>query len=588
MKTEWDLSKLEIDFEKERKESELAVKEFSSKWKNRKDYLEKSEILLEALDDYEKLLTKYETLNESCYYWLKKRKDFGDTEITSKYRYVEKFEKKLNDEIRFFNLEIAKISNENQKKFVNYEGLQKYKHFLERKFERGKYFLSEKEEKIMSLKSTPAHTAWEDLTERLLLSEEREVLMENGSLEKKTYPDLINLMKSKNSEVRKKAKEAFNYILDRHSISIESEINAILRNKEVNDEVRGYYRPDSARHISDDMDTEIIDSLIETVTERFDISKKYYKLKAKLLKMNKLDYSERGIDYGKIKSNYKYEESLGLIKRVFGKLDSEFSEILSRFSRNGQIDVFPKKGKDGGAFCVGFSKDKPTYISLNHCDTLQNVTTIAHELGHGINNELMKKQNSLNFGTFTSTAEVASTFMEDFVLDELLKNTKDEEKLSILMQKIEGDINSIQRQISFYNFEKELHENFRKESYLPKEKIGELFKNNLSEYMGEYVDCSEADNWWMYIGHFRRPFYVYSYASGVLISKSMQEKVKENPDFVKNVKEFLSAGTSKSPKELFLDMGIDISKKEFWNKGLDNLEQRLVEAENLAKKLGKI
>lgn len=588
MKTEWDLSYLETDFKEERKENESATKKFSSKWKNRKDYLEKPEILLEALDDYEKLITDYGAPNEMCYYWLKKRKDFGDTEITSKYKDFEKFENKLKDETRFFNLEIAKISLENQEKFLNYVGLNKYKHFLERTFEANKYLLSEKEEKIMNLKSTPAHSDWENLTDRLLLSEEREILIEGGSLEKKTYPDLISLMKSKNQEIRYSAKEAFNSILERHAISVEAEINAILRNKEINDELRGYPRPDSARHFGDDMNTEVVDTLVETVTERFNISQKYYKLKARLMGLEKLDYSERGVDYGKIESNYDYENSVNLVQKVLKRLDSEFAEIFSNFSENGQIDVFPKKGKDGGAFCVGFSKNKPIHILLNHSNTLRDVTTIAHEVGHGINDEFMKIQNSLNYGTPMATAEVASTFMEDFVLEELLNKANEEERLAILMQKLDGDISTIQRQIAFYNFEKDLHENFRKESYLSKEKIGELFKNNLSKYMGDSIDCSNADNWWMYVGHFRKPFYVYSYASGLLISKSMQQKVKENPKFVENVKNFLAAGTSKSPKNLFLDMGIDISKKEFWNKGLDNLEQKLIEAENLAKKLGKI
>ncbi len=588
MKTEWDYTDLETNFEKERKNCEIATSGFVSKWKERKDYLENPKVLLEALNDYEKFLRDYGQTKEECYYWLKKAKDSNNIEIISKERNADKFYEKINDEIRFFGLNIANISKEKHEEFLNYGGLLPYKNHLKKIFKKSKYLLSEKEEKILSLKSGPAHSSWEDLTNRLLLSEERETLMEDGSLEKKTYPDLISLMKSKNKEVRYKAKVAFESILEKQKISTEAEINAILRNKEINDELRGYPRPDSARHLSDDMESKVVDSLIETVTKRFDISQRYYKLKSKLLKMDKLDYSERGIDFGKIESNFEYKESVNLVRKVLGNLDPEFELIFSKFSEEGRIDAFPKKGKEGGAFCVYFGTKKPVYILLNHAGTLNDVTTIAHEVGHGINNELMKKQNELNFGTPLSTAEVASTFMEDFVLDELLEKSNEEEKLGILIQSLEGNINSIQRQIAFYNFEKDLHKNFRKESYLSNEKIGKLFKDNLSRYMGEAVDCSKADNWWMYVGHFRRPFYVYSYASGTLISKAMQEKVKENPEFIENVKEFLSAGSSKSPKELFLDMDIDISKKEFWEKGLNNLENRLIEAENLAEKLGRI
>ena len=231
----------------------------------------------------------------------------------------------------------------------------------------------------------------------------------------------------------------------------------------------------------------------------------------------------------------------------------------------------------------------PTYILLNHTNKFNDVRTLAHELGHGINNELMKeKQKAINFDIPKSTAEVASTFMEDFVFQELLKKVNEEEKLIILFQKIEDDIQTIVRQIAIYNFEKELHETYRRENYLSKNKIGQMFKKNMEDYLGEFVDCSEAGNWWIYWEHIRYYFYVYSYASGLLISKAMQKKVKENPKFIEKVKEFLSAGTSDYPKNIFMKMGIDISDSKFWENGLSEVEELLNETENLARKLGKI
>ena len=110
----------------------------------------------------------------------------------------------------------------------------------------------------------------------------------------------------------------------------------------------------------------------------------------------------------------------------------------------------------------------------------------------------------------------------------------------------------------------------------------------MERYLGEFVDCSECENWWIYWSHIRMYFYVYSYASGLLISKAMQKKVKENPKFIEKVKEFLSAGISDYPKNIFMKMGIDISNKEFWDKGLDEVENLLNETEQLAEKLGKI
>ncbi|HKN19035.1 MAG TPA: M3 family metallopeptidase, partial [Dissulfurispiraceae bacterium] len=216
--------------------------------------------------------------------------------------------------------------------------------------------------------------------------------------------------------------------------------------------------------------------------------------------------------------------------------------------------------------------------------------TLAHELGHGINNELIRKnQNALNFGTSTATAEVASTFMEDFVLQEVLRRADDELKLSIMVKKLNDDASTIFRQVACYLFEQELHSEFRSKGYLSKKDIGDLFLKHMTAYMGPSVEQSPgSENWWVYWSHIRYFFYVYSYASGLLISKSLQHSVKENPAFISRVKEFLSAGLSDSPQNIFKRLGIDITDRGFWNKGLDEVEGLLEETTALARRLGKI
>jgi oligoendopeptidase F len=333
-----------------------------------------------------------------------------------------------------------------------------------------------------------------------------------------------------------------------------------------------------------------VDTLIETVSERFDISAAFYKLKARLLKVKKLRYHERNIEYGTISRRYPYETAVKLIMKVLANLDQTFAGILDGFIRNGQFDVYPRKGKAGGAFCAHNLISQPTYILLNHTNRLNDVLTLAHELGHGINNELIRgKQHSLHFGTPISTAEVASTFMEDFVLQEIMRKADDELRLSIMMMRLNDEVSTIFRQVACYRFEQELHEQFRKSGYLSKEEIGRLFQKHMKSYMGASVEQSPgSENWWVYWGHIRSFFYVYSYASGLLISKSLQNSVKEDPRFIGKVKEFLSAGLSDSPKNIFLGVGIDITDKGFWDKGIEEVERLLNETERLARELRKI
>jgi len=314
--------------------------------------------------------------------------------------------------------------------------------------------------------------------------------------------------------------------------------------------------------------------MVSVVTQNFDISHEFYKTKAQMLKVDKLAYHERNLQVGTITKDFSYQKSVELVYQAFLHLDAEFAEIFKGYVENGHIDVFPKKGKSSGAFCAHDLKKLPTFVLLNHTNKLQNVLTLAHEAGHGINNELMRTQNALNFGTPLSTAEVASTFFEDFVLEELLINggLTNAEIKTIHMQKLNDDISTIFRQVAAYNVEKELHTKIREVGYVSKEQIGEIFITHMRAYMGGAVDYNPgSQNWWLYWGHFRSFFYVYSYASGLLISKALQKMVRQDKKNIELVKEFLRAGRSKSPKDIFLELGINIEDKAFWQNGVDEI-----------------
>ena len=593
---EWNLSQLfegdnDPAIEKDRQRAEEKSYRFINKWKDRSDYLEDPDVLSQALHEYEIWSGDCGTDgNEGYYFWLRTQQDQNDPALKARYNQVENFSRTIQNDIQFFQLRLAKIPSEQQNKFLGHNRLRKYKHFLERIFAESKYLLSEPEEKILNMKSSTSYSNWVKMTSGFLAKEQRTVLLENGSKESKNLSELSSLLDSKNRKVRDSAAKALNNIFDKYVEVAEAELNSVLANKKTDDELRGILRPDLSRHISDDIGSEIVDALIGTVSGRFAIAHRFYELKAKLLGLKKLKYHERNIEYGDIIKKYPYKTSLKLVDRVFNRLDPEFCEILSMFIKNGSFDVYPRRGKGSGAFCAHHLISQPTYILLNHTDKLNDVLTLAHELGHGINNELIRKnQNALNFGTSTATAEVASTFMEDFVLQEVLRKADDELKLAIMVKKLNDDISTIFRQVSCYRFEQELHRDFRSKDYLSKEEIGGLFRKHMAAYMGPFVEQSiGSENWWVYWSHIRYFFYVYSYASGLLISKSLQHSVKENPLFILKVKEFLAAGLSDSPQNIFKRLGVDITDGSFWNDGLDEVEELLEETTALALKLGKI
>ena len=595
-RTSWDLTLLfksenDTEIQKLRKITEKKTSQFVKKWKNRDDYLKKPKVLLAALSEYEDWRKNFDPKGgEHYYYSLKTSQDQNAPKLKAKYNKSIEFVKKMQNQIQFFELRLAKIDPRQQSQFLNYKPLMPYKHFLERLFLQAKHLLTEPEEKIMNLKSPVAHDNWTKMTSGFLSKEERMILNEKRRKDKKSFSDILGLMGSRNKRVRNSAANAFNDILASHTDTAEHELNAVLQNKKIDDGLRNYERADTDRHISDDVDTDTVDTLVSSVSSHFDVAMHHYKLKAKLLGVKKLEYHERLVEYGKIEAKYSYKDAVSIIESVYKNLDKDFSNLFSDFVNEGRVDVYPRSGKRSGAFTAYTLLSQPTFLLLNWTNMLKDVLTFAHELGHGINFELVRrKQNALNFGTPGSTAEVASTFMEDFVFQELLKRADKETRLALMVNKLDEDVKTIFRQIALYNFETELHKTFRERGYLSKEEIGKTFQKHMDSYMGPYVLQSPgSENWWVYWRHIRFFFYVYSYAGGLLISKTMQAEVKKDSKFIGAVKEFLSVGLSESPKDSFKKLGIDISKKDFWEKGIAEIETLLKETNALAKNLGKI
>lgn len=571
-----------------RAQAEKASVKFIAKWQERTDWLTKPAVLREALDEYETWARNFGANSVEDYYWgLRQTQDQTSPAIKAKTNQAEERSQKIGNNIQFFTLRLGKVAPAKQKEFIASPRLAKYRHFLEQIFAEASYTLSEPEEKILNLDSAPAYRFWTRMTESFLAGETRTITL-NGKKSAKNYEELLTLCSHENKKIRDRAARAFNEIVAEYATVAEAELNAILAHKKTTDELRGFTRPDAARHLSDDIDSSVVDAMLSEVEKNFSLSARFYRLKAKLLGQPKLAYHERNVPVGKIDQEIAYPEAVALVRQVFGRLDPEFLAIYDRFLADGQFDVFPAKGKQGGAYCASGLLSSPTYINLNYTSRLNDVLTIAHEVGHGINNELQRaNRHALDFGTPLATAEVASTFMEDFVLEEILRaETSERAKLAITLTKLNAEMSTIFRQVAGYRFEQALHTAFRAKGYLSSAEIGKLFQKHMKAYMGPAVEQSAgSENWWVYWSHIRNFFYVYSYASGLLISKALQAKVKTDLAFLSKVKEFLAAGTSASPQAIFTKLGLNIADPKFWSAGLAEIARNLSAAEKIAKKL---
>ncbi len=584
IQTTWNLGLLyknhnDPQIEKDMLETERAFDAFEKKYRGKTDYLKSDTKLAQALAASEALSTDRAVGKPFMYFSFALKLNSEDTVARARVaQFTERFAR-LDQKVLFLGLAIAKIPVTDQKKFLRNPKLAPYRYLLGNIFKHAVHNLSEAEEKIMILKSNPSHDLWTALTDKMLST----LVVQHQGKEiphAEAMSHIANLETAERRELHNKAMKA----LETLGTVAESEINAVCTNKKINDDLRGFKEPYDASILGFENDKKSVMTLVDTVTKNFSISHRFFKLKAKLLKLPHLEYADRNAGIGKNVKKVTFPEAVTILQKVFGDTDPMYRKTLEDFLERGQIDVYPRKGKDNGAHC-NFAFNIPTFVLLNYTDTVDQVSTFAHEMGHAIHTELSRIQPIRYQGYSISTAEVASTFFEMLTFDALLETLSESEQMIALHNKISDDMQTVFRQIACFNFETELHNSIRAKGALSKEEIRTLLNKHMSAYLGPIFKMTDLDgNFFVTWGHIRKFFYVYTYAFGQLISKALYAKYKEDKKFIKQVNAFLSAGGSDTPENIFKSIGIDVTKPDFWEKGLKSIEKDIERLEKLSKK----
>lgn len=559
------------DFEKE------AIS-FEKKYRNNFSYTTNPSRLLRACKDYEKLNTTPRFAKPYFYFHLRKDVDSDNKILSAKINLCQERLNKISNRTLFFVLALGKIDPKNQKMFLKDKSLSKYHYFLKKVFEESRYSLSEAEEKMINLLSTPSTSMWTDGVGKVL--NKQEIKFKNELIPVSKASGILSNLKTKdrrflNSLINKKLMEVSDFS--------EAEINAVYTTKKISDELRGFKTPYQATVKSYENDEAVVENLVKVVTDNFKVAHRFYKIKAKLLKEKRLNYADRSASIGTINKNFSFEETVKILSNTYKKIDEKYLEIFNSYLKNGQIDVYPKKGKRGGAYCWG-GYGLPTFILLNHADNYNSVLTIGHEMGHAIHTEMAHTQPAIYADYTISVAETASTLFENFVFEEIYEKLSDKEKIVALHNRINDSIATIFRQIACFNFEKELHETIRKDGYCAKEDIVKIMNKHMKNYLGPLFDLTDEDGYffvsWM---HIRTFFYVYSYAYGCLISNALYYEYKKDKSFKDKIEQFLKAGGSKSPEDIFGDIGINIRDPKFFENGIKAIEEDIKKLEKLVK-----
>ncbi|MEN9614409.1 MAG: hypothetical protein RLZZ347_716 [Candidatus Parcubacteria bacterium] len=587
IKTSWDLGLLYDSLEDPRIERDMLMLEkscadFAKKYSGAVGKFSDPVFLKGALTEYEAFCADISGVKPLMYLHYSKALDGTNTTLSAMINKLTERATFAHNQILFFDLALGSLSQADKDKLLVDKTLSHFYYFLFRLFEASKHQLSLPEEKILNLKSQPAHSLWVASVDKLLSAEEIEWKGKKLPLAEAQF--MLSGLPAKDRQLIQKK---LNAVYKKIAPAAEAELNAIVIDKKINDSLRGFKKTYSAAVLGDQNDETMVETLVDNVTKHFEISHRFYAIKAKLLGLKKLTWADRSAPLGNVTKKFTFEDSVEILRKAFGAVDPEFRAILDRFLANGQIDVYPKKGKEGGAFCSG-TTGLPTFVFLNHIDNKNSLLTFAHEMGHAIHTELSKKQTPLYDGYTTPNAEVASTFFENFAFEEVFKTLSKEEQMIALHDRINDSISTVFRQIACFNFEHALHTGIREKGELAKEEIAKLLNTCMSAYLGPQVTLTPDDGYFFVSwGHIRRFFYVYSYAYGDLVSKALYRKYKADPSYLSAVKSFLTAGGSKSPKDIWKDAGIDITNPQFFVEGLKAIEDDILTLESLYKSSSK-
>ncbi len=487
----------------------------------------------------------------------------------------------VREQLLFFDLEWTAVPDGEAARLLGDPALAHYRHFLSVQRAQRPHLLSEPEERILNVKDNTGRTAFQRLFDEVVSGLRCTVDSRELSLQ-----EALALLYDGERNTRRAAAEGVTAALREQQRVLGFIFNTLVLDHADNDRLRHRGHPMLARNLDNEIEQASVDALLSACDRRMGLVGRYYDLKRRLLGYETLYDYDRYAPIGTALPRCTFDEARRIVLEAYGAFSPEMAQVAERFFAGRWIDAALRPGKTGGAFSAGTLPEAHPFILLNYTDTLRDVMTLAHELGHGVHQYLAREQGLFQFHTPLTTAETASGFGEMLVFHRLMSAQDDPSvKLALLCSKLEDIFATSFRQAVLTRFEQALHEARRTHGEQDAAAIGALWREANAPMFGDAVTMSDGYTaWWAYISHFvHSPFYCYAYCFGELLVLALYRQYEEQgPSFADGYLALLRAGGSVSPPELLGRMGLDITSPDFWDKGLDLLEGMLRQAEGLA------
>ena len=518
-------------------------------------------------------IAEYERIQEalgriSSYAQLLFAEDSTDAAIARFYQTVHERVTAISSVLLFFALELNRLPDSVLDAKLADPALARYQPWLRDLRVFRPHQLSDELEKLSHERDLTANAAWVRLFDETVAAMRIPV---NG--QELTVTDALNKLSDRDRAVREAAGKAIGAAFGANIRLFSLITNTLAKDKEIEDIWRHYPRPGSYRNRANMVEDEVVDALVTAVRDAYPrLSHRYYLLKAKWLGLPKLQHWDRNAPLpGDDDRHIEWSEAKQRVLDAYAAFSPEMASVGRRFFDRPWIDARLKPGKAGGAFSHPTVPSAHPYLLLNYHGKTRDVMTLAHELGHGVHQVVAGKQGYLMSGTPLTLAETASVFGEMLTFQSLLNSATPAQRRIMLAAKVEDMLNTVVRQIAFYQFETLLHDERRSGELLP-ERIGELWLQVQTESLGPaFAFTPEYNVFWSYVPHFiHSPFYVYAYAFGDCLVNALYSVFQNgHPGFQAKYMDMLRAGGTKRHRELLAPFGLDASDPAFWAKGLD-------------------
>ena len=520
------------------------------------------------------LIARYEAIKETLerltsYAYLVYCTAMDDAETAQFFQTVREETTATESRLLFLTLELNRIEEDALADKLKAPALARYAPWVRdvRAFRR--FQLSDEVERLLLEKQVAGRAAWMRLFDETMAALRFSVRGEAlGSAE------ALNLLSDKDREVRKEAAQALGTVLGENVRTFALITNTLAKDKEIEDQWRGFERPISARNLGNRVEDEVVDALIAAVEAAAPrLAHRYYALKARWMGVDRLDYWDRNAPLPEDDDRtIGWEEAASTVLAAYRTFSPELAGIGRRFFDNDWIDVPVRNGKSPGAFAHPTVPGAHPYLLLNYQGKTRDVMILAHELGHGVHQVLAGGLGLLLAETPLTLAETASVFGEQLTFRALLDGESEPERRRIMLAgKVEDMLNTVVRQVAFCAFERRVHEE-RRSGELTPERLSEHWLAVQSESLGPALRFhDEYRFYWAYIPHFiHAPFYVYAYAFGECLVNALYAVYRAEPaGFEGKYLDMLRAGGSLRHRELLAPFGLDASEPAFWSRGLD-------------------